>query len=85
MWYRYSSPVAELAERFCQFPGSLRRLVAVAGNIELVAHLSAAALCADTEDKQGEILEVLGKTLNISKFPSLSLLDDVARVWRGAQ
>lgn len=44
-----------------------------------------AALCAETEDKQSEILEVLDRTLDITKFPSRSLLDDVVRVWRGAQ
>ncbi|KAF1927412.1 uncharacterized protein M421DRAFT_65395 [Didymella exigua CBS 183.55] len=43
----------------------------------------AAALCADSQDKQVEILEVLDKLLHISKFPSRSILDDLVKVWSG--
>ncbi|KAF2821518.1 hypothetical protein CC86DRAFT_397461 [Ophiobolus disseminans] len=43
----------------------------------------AAALCAETEERQSEILHVLDKTLSVSKFPSKSILDDVINVWRG--
>ncbi|KAF2030786.1 hypothetical protein EK21DRAFT_100260 [Setomelanomma holmii] len=44
----------------------------------------AAALCAETQDRQREILDVLEKVLKISKFPSKSILDDLLNVWRGA-
>lgn len=42
-----------------------------------------AALCADAQEKQGEILEILDKVLHISKFPSRSILDDLVKVWTG--
>jgi hypothetical protein len=54
-------------------------------DVPSLIHAHAAALCAETEEKQSEILEVLDKILNISKFPSRNLLDDVVRVWRGTQ
>lgn len=44
-----------------------------------------AALCAETQDRQNEVLGILDKVLNISKFPSKSILDDVVRVWNGVQ
>ncbi|KAF3037477.1 hypothetical protein E8E12_003738 [Didymella heteroderae] len=43
----------------------------------------AAALCADSQEKQAEILEILAKVLHISKFPSRSILDDLVKVWSG--
>jgi hypothetical protein len=44
-----------------------------------------AALCAETQDRQSEILEVLRKVLDISRFPSISILDDLVNVWGGAK
>ncbi|KAF1940463.1 hypothetical protein EJ02DRAFT_445436 [Clathrospora elynae] len=44
----------------------------------------AAALCAETQDRQGEILGILRTVLSISKFPSISILDDLVNVWGGA-
>ncbi|KAL6705124.1 Nuclear speckle splicing regulatory protein 1 [Coniothyrium glycines] len=44
----------------------------------------AAALCAETQDRQAEILEILDKVLSISKFPSKSILEDLVNVWGGA-
>ncbi|KAG9376566.1 Zn2Cys6 transcription factor [Pyrenophora tritici-repentis] len=41
----------------------------------------AAALCAETQDRQHEILEILRAVLNISKFPSVTILDDLVNVW----
>ncbi|KAF1834877.1 hypothetical protein BDW02DRAFT_314930 [Decorospora gaudefroyi] len=43
----------------------------------------AAALCAETKDRQSEVLEILGTVLSISKFPSISILDELADVWSG--
>jgi len=45
----------------------------------------AAALCAETQDRQSEVLEVLDKVLSISKFPSRSILDDLVNVWNNAK
>ncbi|KAH7076138.1 fungal-specific transcription factor domain-containing protein [Paraphoma chrysanthemicola] len=45
----------------------------------------AAALCAETQDRQHEILEILGKVLAVSKFPSRSILDDLINVWGSAR
>lgn len=47
-------------------------------------NISLAALCAETQDRQGEILEILDKVLNVSKFPSKSILNDLVNVWGGA-
>jgi hypothetical protein len=44
-----------------------------------------AALCADTDDRQNETLRVLEQVLSVSNFPSRSILDDIVKVWRGAQ
>jgi hypothetical protein len=44
-----------------------------------------AALCAETQDRQSEIIEVLRKVLDISKFSSISILDDLVNVWGGAK
>ncbi|KAH6625744.1 fungal-specific transcription factor domain-containing protein [Boeremia exigua] len=43
----------------------------------------AAALCADSQEKQAEILEILDRVLHISKFPSRSILSDLVKVWSG--
>ncbi|KAH7359616.1 fungal-specific transcription factor domain-containing protein [Pyrenochaeta sp. MPI-SDFR-AT-0127] len=43
----------------------------------------AAALCAETQERQREILEILDKILTVSKFPSKSILDDLVNVWGG--
>jgi ribonuclease PH len=40
-----------------------------------------AALCAETQDRQSEILEVLNSVLDVSKFPSKSILIDLINVW----
>jgi hypothetical protein len=48
------------------------------------ANVEIAALCAETQDRQGEILEILRNVLNLSKFPSISILDDLVNVWGGA-
>ncbi|KAH4254947.1 hypothetical protein HBI04_172190 [Parastagonospora nodorum] len=45
----------------------------------------AAALCAETQDRQSEVLDVLDKVLSISKFPSRSILDDLVSVWNNAK
>ena len=42
-----------------------------------------AALCAETKDRQEEILRILRMVLNVSKFPSISILDDLVNVWGG--
>jgi hypothetical protein len=44
-----------------------------------------AALCAETQDRQSEILEILDKVLRISKFPSRSILEDLVNVWNSAK
>jgi len=46
-----------------------------------IANVKVAALCAETQDRQHEILEILRAVLNISKFPSISILDDLVNVW----
>jgi hypothetical protein len=48
------------------------------------ANVEVAALCAETQDRQGGILEILRNVLNLSKFPSISILDDLVDVWGGA-
>jgi hypothetical protein len=42
-----------------------------------------AALCTETKDRQAEILEILRMVLSISKFPSITILDDLVNVWGG--
>ncbi|EUC42006.1 hypothetical protein COCMIDRAFT_39900 [Bipolaris oryzae ATCC 44560] len=45
--------------------------------------LYAAALCAETKERQEEILKILRKVLSISMFPSVCILNDLANVWDG--
>jgi hypothetical protein len=56
---------------------------------ETSQHLSAnaciAALCAETQDRQSEILATLEKVLNVGKFPSKSILGDLVNVWGGSK
>jgi hypothetical protein len=40
-----------------------------------------AALCAETCDKQNEVMSILRDALNISKFPMQSMFDDLAKLW----
>ncbi|KAF9729407.1 hypothetical protein PMIN06_005877 [Paraphaeosphaeria minitans] len=44
--------------------------------------LYAAGLCVQTPVKQSAVLQLLEKTLEITKFPPKTLLDDLARYWR---
>lgn len=44
-----------------------------------------AALCAETQDRQSEILNTLDRVLVLSQFPSRSILDDLLKVWDGAK
>ncbi|KAF2675808.1 hypothetical protein K458DRAFT_323648 [Lentithecium fluviatile CBS 122367] len=44
--------------------------------------LYAAGLCVQTPVKQSAILQLLEKTLNVTKFPPKTLLDDLASYWR---
>jgi hypothetical protein len=43
--------------------------------------MTSAALCTETPDRQAEILEILRAVLSISKFPSISILDELVNVW----
>jgi hypothetical protein len=52
---------------------------------EIFANKLAAALCADTQERQKEILDILDRTLAISQFPSRSILDDLVNVWSDAK
>ena len=42
----------------------------------------AAGLCVQTPVKQSAVLQLLEKTLDITKFPPKTLLDDLASYWR---
>ena len=42
-----------------------------------------AALCAETKERQEVILKILRTVLGISRFPSLSILDELVNVWNG--
>jgi hypothetical protein len=53
------------------------------GVLPLLLTSPKAALCADSQEKQAEILEILDKVLHISKFPSRSVLKDLVEVWSG--
>jgi hypothetical protein len=44
-----------------------------------------AALCAETQDRQKTILDILDSILLISKFPSRSILEDLVNVWGDAK
>ncbi|KAK7179478.1 hypothetical protein PSPO01_14490 [Paraphaeosphaeria sporulosa] len=44
--------------------------------------LYAAGLCVQTPVKQNAVLQLLEKTLEITKFPPKTLLDDLKRYWR---
>jgi hypothetical protein len=46
-------------------------------------NVTLAALCAETKERQEEILKILRRVLSISKFPSISMLDDLVNVWNG--
>jgi hypothetical protein len=48
-----------------------------------VANGGAAALCAETQDKQAEIISILEKTLSVSKFPAKMILGDLVKIWSG--
>jgi hypothetical protein len=48
------------------------------------ADLGSAALCTETKDRQAEILEILRIVLSISKFPAITILDDLVNVWGGS-
>lgn len=41
-----------------------------------------AGLCVQTPVKQNAVLQLLDKTLDITKFPPKTLLDDLASYWR---
>ncbi|XP_014561302.1 hypothetical protein COCVIDRAFT_33636 [Bipolaris victoriae FI3] len=43
--------------------------------------LYAAALCAETKERQDEILKILREVLSIGMFPSVCMLNDLANVW----
>lgn len=58
-------------------------------NDKASAHISfqalyAAGLCVQDPVKQGAILQLLEKTLETTKFPPKTLLDDLANYWRAA-
>lgn len=44
-----------------------------------------AALCAETQDRQREVLAIFDKILALSQFPSRSILTDLLNVWSGAK
>jgi hypothetical protein len=46
-------------------------------------NVTLAALCAETKERQEEILKILRRVLSISRFPSISMLDDLVNVWNG--
>ncbi|KAH7408535.1 fungal-specific transcription factor domain-containing protein [Phaeosphaeria sp. MPI-PUGE-AT-0046c] len=45
----------------------------------------AAALCAETQDRQREVLTIFDNILALSQFPSRSILNDLLGVWSGAK
>ncbi|KAH7110608.1 hypothetical protein B0J11DRAFT_205747 [Dendryphion nanum] len=45
----------------------------------------AAALCAETQDKQAEVLGILEKALNVCKFPAKTMLNDLIGLWSSAR
>lgn len=51
----------------------------------LYTNTDPAALCAETKEKQEEILQILRPVLSFSKFPSMSILDDLTNVWNGGE
>lgn len=72
--------------RICQVHLSAFRLSMLVGQASLDIAIPlrwrlAAALCADSQEKQAEILEILDKVLHISEFPSRSVLNDLTKAW----
>jgi hypothetical protein len=48
-------------------------------------NVTAAALCAETQERQAETLQILDQVLSISKFPSKYILEDLVNVWQGSR